>query len=119
LAVTRNQLRVQVLEVLGPSAASPNGLSSEPYSHVRLLVSPAVQSDGKVVLVRATDQRGRNLLVSPSFMAAGRDNSLYFRIDALPGVTTLHLTFGIHRSYDVEFLARPVDARGAGAPGAN
>lgn len=115
---TRNQLRIRVLEVLGPRAAVPNIVSPKPYPHVRLLVSPAAQSDGKVVLVRATDQRGRNILLSPNSMALGRDSSLYFRLAALPGVKALHLTFGIHRSYDVEFLARPVDARRAEAPGA-
>lgn len=108
---TRNQIRIQALEALGPWARVPNRISPEPLSYIRLLTSPDARSKPQVELVRATDQRGRDLLVNSASWAEGRDGSSYFAVDAKSRVKTLHLTFGVHRSYDVEFLARPSNAQ--------
>lgn len=110
-------VRVSIRQIGGPHSRPPGPEFSDfdrDEALVQVVVSPKDLADERVQLVRAVDQQGRSLIpeISSSWLMQGDSSTenasqTVFALRPLPGVRTVSLTFGIRRSYFVEFLARP------------
>jgi hypothetical protein len=105
-SATRHGVELRLIGIAGIGASFPDGGPTDwdpPSVHVRAR-SPL---DGKhLMLVRATDDRGREV---STFSSGSTDRDRYSSGLKIPaGASSLDLTFAVHPSRFVEFLARPV-----------
>jgi hypothetical protein len=107
-AATVNGASLELVGVLGPDTRPPPGFefAGRPQAPALLLrAREPMPRDLYRSLVRARDERGREVSVSSTASTGDRSESReVLRIDAPPGAKTLDLTYGVQRARYVEIL---------------
>jgi hypothetical protein len=112
LSLTRTfgRATVSVTEILGAGASVERLPVRSGTPHLHVVVTPKELWSRRVVLLRAVDQRGRDVLVMDQPEVTDTDGHSWFAFKPLKGIKTLHLTLAVRRSYFLDFQACPVDA---------
>jgi hypothetical protein len=120
---TRGHVRVRLRAVIGPGTRL-HRLSGPPHAGPLVRIDAPVDTRPfpRITLLEATDSRGRSVLdeAQAKFIVNdGPDGELYFGLKNLPGMKRVNLTFGIPRTYTVEFIAQPAPGPGTKVPAGN
>jgi hypothetical protein len=105
-AVRRHNATIRLRRVAGPYAGDPSDFTGFSYETYGAYVRVEPPTEGiRVSLVRATDEQGR--IFQPFVPGWDREGRFGFGLEGLKGSKTVDLTFAIHKSRFVEFLAKP------------
>jgi hypothetical protein len=109
-STSRQGATMRLIGIAGPGVVrwTPDAPSSKMLAEIRARVS--LPCDGLRLTLMATDDRGRNVVVSNSgYTDVTEDNEREYRFDLKipPDASALDLRFALHKSRFAEFLARP------------
>jgi hypothetical protein len=121
--VTRNGITLRLLRISGGGtvtwSSGGRGCSEKPYLDIQ---AASRRSGYQLTLVRMTDERGRDLLprtlhrfswrdltflATCSHVCDAGDEEQEFELEYPPSTRRLNLTFAVHPTRTVQFLARP------------
>jgi len=111
----REGVRLRLVQMAGAKVAAPDGLPKPPgAAAIQVRYSPA--PDGlNVMLVRATDFKGRTLTPPASAVCGpvekkSRERMVLFPVKTRPDSRLVSATFAVHHSRFMEFTGRPEPA---------
>ncbi|MGV3722349.1 MAG: hypothetical protein ACO1SX_15690 [Actinomycetota bacterium] len=113
--VLREGVRLRLVQMAGAKAPAPRNMPKKPgAAAIQVRYSPAL-TGVNVMLVRATDFKGRMLTppatsLSGPVQGASRERLVSFPVKPQPDSRLVSATFAVHHSRFMEFTARPEPA---------